>query len=186
MCVSGQILLLEVQPTEANSHRPVVCIANTHILFNMQRGEVKLAQLTLLLAEMDKTVREYFSSDSAIFMGRFFAGHILSGDFNMDPHSPLYHFIRDGQVELGRYSSSEMAQCVSSVSGRGFRVGRRIIKGKGTVVSLPTALGVTSRSTFHDEGCVEGAKKSEFKQLTHSLGLASVYEHRSEDEMTVS
>src|SRR6185437_13497248 len=110
-----------------------------------------------------KTVREYFSSTSASFMGRFFAGHLLAGDFNIDPHSPLYHFLRDGIVEFGRYSSSELAQCASR---RGFRVGRNINKGKGTVVSLPAELGVTSRSTFHAEGCLEGRKEGAFQQLT--------------------
>lgn len=30
------------------------CIANTHLLFNMKRGDVKFAQLVILLATLDK------------------------------------------------------------------------------------------------------------------------------------
>ena len=45
----GQIALFGVQ-----GHRTAICITNTHIYYNMKRGEVKLAQIAYLLSSMHK------------------------------------------------------------------------------------------------------------------------------------
>ncbi|XP_032818945.1 protein angel homolog 2 [Petromyzon marinus] len=88
----GTIAVLQPLPQEGTSSAPYaqfppsVCIANTHLLFNPKRGDIKLAQLALLLAEIDKV------SDG----GRLPV--LLCGDFNSVPGSPLYHFLRHGYL----------------------------------------------------------------------------------------
>lgn len=67
-----------------------LCVANTHVLYNPRRGDVKLAQMAILLAEVDKVARLSDGSHCPI---------ILCGDLNSVPHSPLYNFIRDGELQ---------------------------------------------------------------------------------------
>ncbi|XP_053366480.1 protein angel homolog 1 isoform X2 [Clarias gariepinus] len=88
----GIVVLL--QPTTVHAEgikfRPI-CVANTHLLFNPRRGDVKLAQLAIMLAEIDKVVRHCQVK-----------GHeceiILCGDFNALPNMPLYQLIVTGQL----------------------------------------------------------------------------------------
>lgn len=67
-----------------------LCVANTHVLYNPRRGDVKLAQVAILLAEVDKVARLADGSYCPI---------ILCGDLNSVPDSPLYNFIRNGQLQ---------------------------------------------------------------------------------------
>ncbi|CAL1535696.1 unnamed protein product [Lymnaea stagnalis] len=50
----GLILILEPQSSVYSGKVDKVCVATTHLLFNPRRGDVKLAQLMVLLAEIDK------------------------------------------------------------------------------------------------------------------------------------
>lgn len=43
---------------EKATDNAVFCLANTHLLFNPKAGEVKLAQVGLLLAELHKIARK--------------------------------------------------------------------------------------------------------------------------------
>ncbi|XP_063039495.1 protein angel homolog 1 [Engraulis encrasicolus] len=71
---------------------PPICIATTHLLFKPRRGDIKLAQLMLVLAEVDGVVRRCKE-----MMGRG-CEVVLCGDFNSLPHLPLYDFITLGQL----------------------------------------------------------------------------------------
>ncbi|XP_028922594.1 protein angel homolog 1 isoform X2 [Ornithorhynchus anatinus] len=87
----GLVLLL--QPLGPESLGPgaagPLCVANTHLLYNPRRGDIKLAQIAILLAEVDKMAR--LEDDS-------YCPIILCGDLNSVPNSPLYDFIRKGQL----------------------------------------------------------------------------------------
>lgn len=87
----GLVLLLQpVLPEglDLNAVSPL-CVANTHVLFNPRRGDIKLAQVALLLAEIDKIARTTEGSYYPV---------ILCGDLNSVPDSPLYKFIRNGEL----------------------------------------------------------------------------------------
>ncbi|XP_064622966.1 protein angel homolog 2-like isoform X2 [Lineus longissimus] len=78
-----------------------LCVANTHLLFNPRRGDVKLAQLCILLAEIDKIAAK-----------PDFSGHhpvILCGDFNLCPLSPLYHFLVGKSLNLKDFSGKDLS-----------------------------------------------------------------------------
>ncbi|KAM9777593.1 protein angel homolog 1 [Neosynchiropus ocellatus] len=85
------VLLLE--PTDSTSKSPLLCVGNTHLLFNPSRGDVKLAQLGLLLAEVDHL------SKSCKAEGRR-CDVVLCGDFNAVPHSPLYQLVTTGELYM--------------------------------------------------------------------------------------
>ncbi len=46
--------IFSLPPHSGAEENAVFCIANTHLLFNPKAGEVKLAQLSYLLAELHK------------------------------------------------------------------------------------------------------------------------------------
>ncbi|NXM62225.1 ANGE1 protein, partial [Illadopsis cleaveri] len=87
----GLVLLLQPVLPEGLGLQAVspLCVANTHVLFNPRRGDIKLAQVALLLAEIDKIARTAEGSYYPV---------ILCGDLNSVPDSPLYKFIRNGEL----------------------------------------------------------------------------------------
>ncbi|XP_077442894.1 protein angel homolog 2 [Stigmatopora argus] len=78
----GLVVLLRPRGRRAGT----LCVANTHLLFNPRRGDVKLAQLAVLLAEMDRRSR---LPDAAV---------LLCGDLNSTPWSPLLTFLLAGRL----------------------------------------------------------------------------------------
>ena len=95
---SGQLIILQDRYSKA-----IFCVANTHILFNMFRGDLKLGQLTLLLAHVQRATASYRGNSA-------FRGVFLCGDFNMEPHSPLYSFLRFGRIRPTDYNRATLAR----------------------------------------------------------------------------
>ncbi|XP_041927138.1 protein angel homolog 1 isoform X1 [Alosa sapidissima] len=86
------VLLLQPITSQCHDERGTpICVATTHLLFNPRRGDIKLAQLVLVLAEVDKVVKR------CKIMGRD-CEVVLCGDFNSLPNMPLYQFISTGQL----------------------------------------------------------------------------------------
>ncbi|XP_072121252.1 protein angel homolog 2 isoform X1 [Mobula birostris] len=167
----GLVVLL--QPAVSQS-AACVCVANTHLLYNPRRGDIKLAQLAILLAEINK-----LASDGK-------GGHwpiVLCGDFNSVPDSPLYNFIRHGKLiydglPIGKVSGQEQ-------SHRGQRAMTKPL--------WPPSLGISSECQYetmkdtdvldNSEALTDGANKKNYPmdQLTpaiqHKFKLLSVYSH---------
>ncbi|ETW07707.1 hypothetical protein H310_02156 [Aphanomyces invadans] len=81
------VLVLAFKPT-----KDVVVVATTHILFNPRRGDVKLAQLQLLLSTIQALNTPHV---------------ILCGDFNLTPKSALYEFLSKGALDGTTVSSCD-------------------------------------------------------------------------------
>ncbi|XP_039981819.1 protein angel homolog 2 [Xiphias gladius] len=89
----GLVVLL--RPNSAIGHADpsaFVCVANTHLLYNPRRGDIKLAQLAILLAEIGRLSRLPDGSTNPV---------VLCGDFNSTPWSPLYRFLTTGCLDYG-------------------------------------------------------------------------------------
>lgn len=90
----GIVLLLQPVVTQGSCVKltgPPLCVANTHLLFNPRRGDVKLAQLAIMLAEINKVVESCKANGELCNL-------ILCGDFNSVPHMPLYQLITTGEL----------------------------------------------------------------------------------------
>ncbi|KAG5857573.1 hypothetical protein ANANG_G00020890 [Anguilla anguilla] len=90
----GLVLLLQpisLQGSEVTMLGSPLCVANTHLLFNPRRGDVKLAQLAILLAEIDLIVKSLPLKGAGCPI-------VLCGDFNSVPNMPLYNFITTSQL----------------------------------------------------------------------------------------
>lgn len=90
-------------------------VTNTHLLFNPKRGDVKLAQLMVLMAEIDKCAfirpskstgveTEHSQLHPSPWLDRgqskgVYSPVIMTGDFNLEPYSDLYNFIIKGHMD---------------------------------------------------------------------------------------
>ncbi|KAK2855902.1 hypothetical protein Q5P01_004637 [Channa striata] len=88
----GLVVLLKPNSGGWSDPSTFICVANTHLLYNPRRGDVKLAQLAILLAEIGRLSRLPDGSTNPV---------VLCGDFNSTPGSPLYNFLTTGCLEYG-------------------------------------------------------------------------------------
>lgn len=76
------------------------CVGTTHLLFNPKAGEVKLAQLACLLAELDHM---------ASIPGNPPLPCLLCGDLNSLSLSPLMRFIETGVLDYSQLTGNQVA-----------------------------------------------------------------------------
>ena len=95
-------VILELRPRTAFYAGTVekICVTTTHLLFNPKRGDIKMGQLMVLLAELDRCAR---SSDGK------YAPVILCGDFNLEPYSHLYNMVCRGHLRFEGLNSVELS-----------------------------------------------------------------------------
>ena len=72
---------------KSSAYGPVV-IANTHLVYNPKRGDVKLAQLSMLLSRVEEQT------------SLFACPCLLVGDFNATPASPIYSLLDRGRLNV--------------------------------------------------------------------------------------
>ncbi|KAG5098474.1 hypothetical protein JHK82_048328 [Glycine max] len=83
------------------SSKVVVC--NIHVLYNPNRGEIKLGQVRVLL---DKAKAVYkLWNDTPV---------VICGDFNCTPKSPLYNFISEQKIGISEISANGSVQATST------------------------------------------------------------------------
>lgn len=101
----AQILALRCRIT-----KEILIVANTHLLFNEERGQVKLAQLSILFASINKMKQDITltgeSSNPSI---------LVMGDFNMEPNSKIYEFVVNGILHV----EGQLERTMSGQSTRG-------------------------------------------------------------------
>ncbi|XP_015208263.2 protein angel homolog 2 isoform X2 [Lepisosteus oculatus] len=162
----GLVLLL--RPAAPGCSAPCLCVANTHLLYNPRRGDIKLTQLAMLLAEISKVSDQEDGSYCPI---------IFCGDFNSVPGSPLYSFIREGKLEyeglpIGKISGQEQNPR-----------GQRIL----SVPIWPKSLGISNYCQYEmspeakpvlDEGGISGLCVREEENFTPEKKLQSSIEHK--------
>ncbi|NWW03151.1 ANGE1 protein, partial [Oreocharis arfaki] len=130
----GLVLLLQPVLPEGLGLKAVspLCVANTHVLFNPRRGDIKLAQVALLLAEIDKIARTTEGSYYPV---------ILCGDLNSVPDSPLYKFIRNGELSYHGMPAWKVVSGQEDFS-------QQLYSRKLLAPLWPSSLGVTDRCQY--------------------------------------
>ncbi|XP_033630394.1 protein angel homolog 2-like [Asterias rubens] len=86
-------LIALLRPKAWPEDGPKLCVATTHLLYNPRRGDIKLAQLGMLLAEID-SMAAITSPPPTHHQKPSYYPVILCGDFNSTPHYPLFNFIK--------------------------------------------------------------------------------------------
>lgn len=91
-------------------------VANTHLLFNSRRGDVKLGQMLLMMRSLWNAVRRNStvsrkleiqtdddqSEAKPIHFLENTPGVLMCGDFNIIPDSCLYQWLRDGHFDFSK------------------------------------------------------------------------------------
>ena len=94
----GLIVGLQPKDGTSKSKKPTVFIANTHILFNKNRGDIKLLQLAKLLSEIEELSKVTSHLPEKATAEDIYNPIIICGDFNSTPSSPLYDFATRGKL----------------------------------------------------------------------------------------
>jgi protein angel len=68
----------------------VVC--TTHLLYNPRRQDIRLAQVQVLLAELDRHAQKFDEKGQKTYLPV-----IITGDFNLQPYSAPYNLITNGK-----------------------------------------------------------------------------------------
>ncbi|XP_013856147.1 protein angel homolog 2, partial [Austrofundulus limnaeus] len=175
----GLVVLLQPNHLVGQSDSSsLICVANSHLLCNPRRGDVKLAQLAILLAEVGRLSRLPNGSTCPV---------VFCGDLNSVPGSPLYTFLTTGCLDYrGMQISTVSGQETSSRS-------KRLLK---SPIWSPS-LGISSECQYESKGSdesspisptggisnltVEDLKKKAAAvnswKIEHSLNLQSSYRH---------
>ncbi|XP_058724842.1 carbon catabolite repressor protein 4 homolog 6 isoform X2 [Vicia villosa] len=105
----AQICVLELinqngslPPSLTGSRKVVVC--NIHVLYNPNRGEIKLGQVRVLL-DKAQAVSQLWNNSPII----------ICGDFNCTPKSPLYNFIAEQKLDLSGIDRNKVSGQASAV-----------------------------------------------------------------------
>ena len=105
----NNVAILLVLTPRSNCIRSPICISNTHLLFNKNRGDIKLAQIGYIFAEIDRLTK-------SAKLGSYLP-MVLCGDFNSAPFSPLYDFVTKGQLCYDGLDKAAVSGQNSSLSG---------------------------------------------------------------------
>ncbi|XP_071996248.1 protein angel homolog 2 isoform X2 [Engystomops pustulosus] len=171
-------LVLMLQPETKQKDAPMICVANTHLLYNPRRGDIKLTQLAILLAEITRVAQVQDS--------RFYP-IVLCGDFNSVPGSPLHRFIKEGTLHYE-------GMTIGKVSGQEkYTRGQRIL----SIPIWPQTLGINQQCVYEapaknqkqpgqssaeetvmkTDGQDTESDKRVASSLRHHFSLSSVYSH---------
>jgi len=187
-----QVIVLQCKDEEKTE----LCIANTHLLYNPNRGDIKLAQLGVILNKIQNTTNAAKRCGSMPV--------IFCGDFNTCPNAPLYTLMKEGRL---RYIGLDPRAVSGQKPGRSngnFKkglwdtaefhewglVGRScedIMRGsteEGNQQS--TVQEVTKTPTESDKQCLRCNEQKSYNPgtLSHSFKFNSSYTHIEEDGLT--
>lgn len=124
-------------------HKTALCIANTHLLFNRNRGDIKLLQLASLFAEIDKLKREFLGNKNPKTSVQRIPV-VLCGDFNMTPSCDLYKYITKGYLDYRHLNKKDLSGQNSVVRHGNYVSGRDCLREN----IIPKEMGLTNMSTW--------------------------------------
>ncbi|XP_026197805.1 protein angel homolog 2 isoform X2 [Anabas testudineus] len=181
----GMVVLLRPNTTMGRSDPSAfICVANTHLLYNPRRGDIKLSQLAILLAEIRRLSRLPDGMTNPV---------VLCGDFNSTPWSPLYTFLTTGCLEYrglptGMVSGQENPPrghrlLTPPIWSQSLGINHRCqYENKDTAESSPTSPraveGAISNLTVEDLATKAAAAVLNRAKIEHGLKLQSSYQHR--------
>ncbi|KAM8831494.1 protein angel homolog 2 isoform 2-T2 [Spinachia spinachia] len=181
----GLVLLLRPTGAEQRGADPsaFLCVANTHLLYNPNRGDIKLAQLAILLAEIGRLSRLPDGSANPV---------VLCGDFNSTPRSPLYGFLTTGRLDYRGLQSSMVSGQKDTPTGQrvlqsplwshSLGINRQCryedVPGAESSSVSATVGGVLSDVSVQDLASEAAAVDRRGASIEHGLKLQSSYQHR--------
>jgi len=142
-----------------SNSKEILCVVSTHLLFNPQRGDLKLGQAQFLLSKIQKSIEHARNNnpDCNISM-------ILAGDMNSTPYSGIYELLKRGKLEL---KLGDLPLWCHSISGQQIRSRRQQEIEISKCIESLAKLGVVYQE---DETTLS---------FSHDFDLSSAYENYS-------
>ncbi|KAG5673288.1 hypothetical protein PVAND_003348 [Polypedilum vanderplanki] len=156
-------------------------VSTTHLLYNPRRQDIRLAQIQILLAELDRHAQIIDSDGQKTYMPV-----IVTGDFNLTPNTAPYNLITSGTLNYANLS----AKTLQFNKGSNQSNGRRL---------LPIKLGISDEcqhfnkiKLYHSERnntinfeevelTNETVNHFQTGVLRHNFNFKSVYHQKSEN-----
>ncbi|KAL5052579.1 hypothetical protein RYX36_033261, partial [Vicia faba] len=148
----AQLLVFEMRGS--NSRR--LLVGNIHVLYNPNRGEVKLGQIRLLASKAQILSKKWGN-----------APVILAGDFNSTPQSGIYKFLSSSELNIKLYDRKELS------GQKRCRPAQVLDREKETVVQFISQDGLLNCWT--DEEIKTATGDPECHLAVHPLKLNSSY-----------
>ena len=133
------LVLLKPKGKKVNNRSFKLCIANTHLLFNPRRGDVKLAQAMLLMAEIEKL--SFIKCLPKTGKEKYWPT-LLCGDFNCEPFCDLYKFFGRGILDYDGLLQRTISGQEEGYYGKDHFMGKQVI---------PPSLGITDKCQYIEE-----------------------------------
>ncbi|CAI6361461.1 unnamed protein product [Macrosiphum euphorbiae] len=130
----GIVLRLSPRRNEAEN----IIVSTTHILYNKKRHDIKLAQVHLLLAEIERVAYKGYKKVGDDNIPEYHP-IILTGDFNLEPNTAVYDFLINGALFYSNLQKPTL-WTQNNQSGR-CNMGNELI---------PKSLGITEYSQHSD------------------------------------
>ncbi|KAL2321203.1 hypothetical protein Fmac_030172 [Flemingia macrophylla] len=146
-------------------------VGNIHVLFNPNRGDIKLGQVRLLLDKAYKLSQEWGNIPV-----------ILAGDLNSVPQSAIYKFLSSSELDIELHDRRNMSGQLEVQTNRVFR--SQI--GDSTCISMSISRQLLYRWSLEELRLATGAEG--VTKLQHQLKLRSAYSgvpgnHRTRDDI---
>ncbi|KAK6183483.1 hypothetical protein SNE40_010959 [Patella caerulea] len=156
-------LILELAPNTKHYHGSAnkLCIANTHLLYNPRRGDIKLGQLMVLLAELDICLHKPAKKDTQFVHDQniSYSPVVLCGDFNSGPQSDLYKFLSTGYVHYEGLLARQFSGQREGYYGRNYQLHRHF---------FDKSYGITDQCQYVEHLIKRHVHMRQTKELEHS------------------
>ncbi|XP_057651076.1 protein angel homolog 2 isoform X1 [Diorhabda carinulata] len=170
-------------------------VATTHLLYNPRRDDVRLAQMQLLLTDIEKmSYKDDNGKPSYLPM-------IVTGDLNSDPYSNLYEYVTKGEIKYENlapallYNHAETNKQLLVTSSLGITDNSQYLEviekrtsNENVVIDVDQIEECPQKSDFKElkEPKLQKSKDYKMRTLSHNFKFKSVYEHGSEENNGVT
>ncbi|XP_013773328.1 protein angel homolog 2-like isoform X2 [Limulus polyphemus] len=176
----GLIVVLRPVIGVSSDYSGSLVIANTHLLYNPVRGDIKLAQLCLFLSEIDKAAYRGLSKRSKRPM---YNPIIFCGDLNLIPNSPLYTLIVKGELWFNGLLAGDMSGQEFG-AGKGRRLGSINLPGPDESTPEKACHLLNLLSVYNYESPEEEKKVTTFNNNNTSQSVDFIF-YSVEDKLSI-
>ncbi|XP_050441729.1 protein angel-like isoform X2 [Adelges cooleyi] len=163
-------IVLRLSPRQ-NEHENVI-VSTTHILYNKKRHDVKLAQVHLLLAEIERVAYKGHDKDDDRVIPLYHP-IVLTGDFNLEPNTAVYDFLINGALNYSELQKPTLWP-QTNVSGRQ-EMGNELI---------PQCLGITEHSQHTN--ILELRSSNNHKRQTNDSLYSKLYHSERKNDKSLA
>lgn len=149
----AQLSVLELRKSMSRK----ILVGNIHVLYNPNRGDVKLGQIRSLCTKAHLLSTKW--GDIPI---------VLGGDYNSLPQSPLYNFLASSELNIMKQDKREL-------SGQRNRLPNQVLEAGGKPSNPITSINICSSSSWSNEEIRLATGQENSYWAVHPLKLHSSY-----------